>query len=87
MINRGSAVQVPQQEKVFPQDLRSNHRHGQNDPLKWEGATSSKVMTLGEISIQEQRKSLPIYKLRDPLLEAIREVCTMYISVCQKLDR
>ena len=70
-----------QQDKVFAQDLRSNLRNGQGDAPKWKEATFSKATTFGEItslSIQEQRKSLPIYKLRDPLLEAIREVCTLY---------
>jgi ATP-dependent RNA helicase DHX8/PRP22 len=68
-----------QQDKVFAQDLRSNLRNGQSDAPKWKEATFSKATTFGEItslSIQEQRKSLPIYKLRDPLLEAIGEVCT-----------
>ena len=68
-----------QQDKVFAQDMRSNLRHGQNDAPKWKEATFSKATTFGEItslSIQEQRKSLPIYKLRGPLLEAIREVRT-----------
>lgn len=67
-----------QQDRVFAQDLRSN-LHGQQDAPKWKEATFSKATTFGEItslSIQEQRKSLPIYKLRDPLLEAIKEVCT-----------
>ena len=74
-----------QQDKVFAQDLRSNLRQGQGDAPKWKEATFSKATTFGEItslSIQEQRKSLPIYKLRDPLLDAIREVCTLRISVC-----
>lgn len=65
-----------QQDKVFAQDLRSHLRHGQSDAPKWKEATFSKATTFGEItslSIQEQRRSLPIYKLRDPLLEAIAE--------------
>jgi ATP-dependent RNA helicase DHX8/PRP22 len=72
-----------QQDKVFAQDLRSNLRQGQNDAPKWKEATFSKATTFGEItslSIQEQRKSLPIYKLRGPLLEAIREV-GIYIPI------
>lgn len=73
-----------QQDKVFAQDLKSNLRRGQNDAPKWKEATFTKATTFGEItslSIQDQRKSLPIYKLRDPLLEAIREVSTLHISV------
>ncbi|KAI0828827.1 P-loop containing nucleoside triphosphate hydrolase protein [Trametes gibbosa] len=64
-------------DRVFAQDLRGNLR-GQkaNEQPKWKEATFNKATTFGEIthmSIQEQRKSLPIYKLRDPLLQAIRE--------------
>ncbi|KAH9932076.1 P-loop containing nucleoside triphosphate hydrolase protein [Epithele typhae] len=43
---------------------------------KWKDATFNKATTFGEItslSIQDQRKSLPIYKLRDALLQAVRE--------------
>jgi ATP-dependent RNA helicase DHX8/PRP22 len=65
-------------EKVFAQDLRGNIR-GQkaNEQPKWKEATFNKATTYGEISklsIQDQKKSLPIYKLRDPLLQAIRDV-------------
>ena len=76
-----------QQDKVFAQDLRSNLRRGQTDAPNWKDATFSKATTFGEItslSIQEQRKSLPIYKLRDPLLEAIRGVRALCISLCWK---
>ncbi|KAL1951732.1 hypothetical protein VTO73DRAFT_881 [Trametes versicolor] len=64
-------------DRVFAQDLRGNIR-GQKagEQPKWKEATFNKATTFGEIthmSIQEQRKSLPIYKLRDPLLQAIRE--------------
>jgi ATP-dependent RNA helicase DHX8/PRP22 len=73
-----------QSDKVFAQDLRGNIR-GQSEAPKWREATFNKATTFGEIttlSIQEQRKNLPIYKLRDPLLQAIREVChcSFYIS-------
>lgn len=66
-------------DKIFAQDLRGNLR-GQKagEQPKWKEATFNKATTFGEItalSIQEQRKNLPIYKLRDPLLQAIREVC------------
>ncbi|KAI0640101.1 P-loop containing nucleoside triphosphate hydrolase protein [Trametes polyzona] len=64
-------------DRVFAQDLRGNLR-GQkaSEQPKWKEATFNKATTFGEIthmSIQEQRKSLPIYKLREPLLQAIRE--------------
>ncbi|KAI0691980.1 P-loop containing nucleoside triphosphate hydrolase protein [Cytidiella melzeri] len=64
-------------DKIFAQDLRGNLK-GQKvgEQPKWKDATFNKATTFGEItslSIQEQRKSLPIYKLRDPLLQAIKE--------------
>ena len=67
-------------EKIFAQDLRS-HLRGQKaleSDSSWRTSTFNKATTFGEItslSIQDQRKSLPIYKLRDPLLQAIRDVC------------
>ena len=75
-------------EKIFAQDLRGNLR-GQktNEQPKWKEVTFNKATTFGEItklSIQDQRKSLPIYKLRDPLLQAIREVCVAYILIIEQ---
>lgn len=65
-------------DRAFAQDMRSNAR-GQEmkDQPKWKEQTFNKATTYGEIktmSIQEQRKSLPIYKLRDELLKAIDDV-------------
>jgi ATP-dependent RNA helicase DHX8/PRP22 len=69
-------------ERMFAQDLRS-HLRGQKSSESenngWRSSTFNKATTFGEItslSIQDQRKSLPIYKLRDPLLQAIRDVCS-----------
>ncbi|KAF9055976.1 ATP-dependent RNA helicase DHX8 [Panaeolus papilionaceus] len=64
-------------DKMFAQDLRGNIR-GQKagEVPSWKQSSFNKATTFGEItslSIQEQRKSLPIYKLRDPLLKAIDE--------------
>ncbi|KAL5518812.1 PRP22 [Sanghuangporus vaninii] len=66
-----------QQERVFAQDLRGNlmGQKAQEVP-QWKQATFNKATTFGKItslSIQDQRKALPIYKLRDPLLQAIRD--------------
>lgn len=66
-----------EQDKVFAQDLRGNIM-GQGQAPQWKEQAFNKATTYGKItslSIQDQRKSLPIYKLRDPLLKAIREVC------------
>ncbi|KAF5368482.1 hypothetical protein D9758_002163 [Tetrapyrgos nigripes] len=65
------------QEKMFAQDLRGNLK-GQKagEVPKWKESTFNKATTYGEItnlSIQDQRRRLPIYKLRDPLLKAIEE--------------
>ena len=73
-------------DKIFAQDLRS-HLRGQKaleSDSSWRTSTFNKATTFGEItslSIQDQRKSLPIYKLRDPLLQAIRDVCSPPISL------
>jgi ATP-dependent RNA helicase DHX8/PRP22 len=67
-----------QGEKVFAQDVRGQLL---SQPKKvesgWREQTFNKATTFGKItdlSIGEQRKALPIYALRDPLLEAIRDV-------------
>ncbi|KAH8992446.1 P-loop containing nucleoside triphosphate hydrolase protein [Lactarius akahatsu] len=65
-------------DRVFAQDLRS-HLRGQKSQESeggWRTSTFNKATTFGEItslSIQDQRKSLPIFKLRDSLLQAIRD--------------
>jgi len=69
-------------ERMFAQDLRSHLRGQKSSELEnnsWRSSTFNKATTFGEItslSIQDQRKSLPIYKLRNPLLQAIRDVCS-----------
>lgn len=65
-------------ERVFAQDMRG-HLKGQKagEVPSWKQETFNKATTYGEIttlSIQDQRKRLPIFKLRDPLLKAIEEV-------------
>lgn len=65
-------------DKVFAQDLRGNLRGQKAGEVPgWKEQSFNKATTFGEISalsIQDQRKILPIYKLRDPLLKAISEV-------------
>ncbi|KAJ8702089.1 DEAH-box ATP-dependent RNA helicase prp22 [Pleurotus ostreatus] len=64
-------------DKVFAQDMRGNLRSQRAGEVpKWKEETFNKATTFGQItslSIQDQRKSLPIYKLRDSLLQAIAE--------------
>ncbi|KAJ2908590.1 DEAH-box ATP-dependent RNA helicase prp22, partial [Coemansia aciculifera] len=66
-------------ERNFAQDLRgvaaevvSKSRGG--DVPEWKRAVQGKAVTYGKItdlSIQDQRKSLPVYKLRDLFVEAV----------------
>ena len=70
-------------DKIFAQDLRGNLK-GQKagEVPSWKQSSFNKTTTFGEItslSIQDQRKSLPIYKLREPLLKAIEEVSFQFI--------
>ncbi|KAH7923231.1 P-loop containing nucleoside triphosphate hydrolase protein [Leucogyrophana mollusca] len=64
-------------DRMFAQDLRGTLKDQKAGEVpKWKEQTFNKATTYGEItslSIQEQRKSLPIYKLKDPLLKAIAE--------------
>ncbi|KAI6125065.1 P-loop containing nucleoside triphosphate hydrolase protein [Pisolithus croceorrhizus] len=64
-------------EKLFAQDLRSHLRDQKAGEVpSWRQSAFNKATTYGEItklSIQDQRRSLPIYKLREPLLQAIAE--------------
>lgn len=71
-----------QSDKVFAQDMRGNQMgQKQNEAPGWRQQTFNKATTFGKItslSIGDQRKSLPIYKLRNALLEAIRDVAFSY---------
>ncbi|KAF6766742.1 P-loop containing nucleoside triphosphate hydrolase protein [Ephemerocybe angulata] len=64
-------------DKVFAQDARGNLRSQKaGEVAPWKQSSFNKATTFGEIttlSIQDQRRSLPIFKLRDPLLKAIDE--------------
>jgi ATP-dependent RNA helicase DHX8/PRP22 len=69
-------------ERIFAQDLRGNLKGQKSKEVpQWKEVAFNKATTYGEISklsIQDQRKSLPIYKLRDPLLQAIADVGSFY---------
>jgi ATP-dependent RNA helicase DHX8/PRP22 len=66
-------------DRTFAQDLRGTLKSQKaGETSGWKEQSFNKATTYGRItslSIQDQRKSLPIYKLRDPLLQAIAEVC------------
>ncbi|KAG8742604.1 DEAH-box ATP-dependent RNA helicase prp22 [Ceratobasidium sp. 414] len=64
-------------DKVFAQDARGNIM-GQKagEVPKWREETFNKATTFGRItslSITEQRQSLPIFKLREKLVQAVRD--------------
>lgn len=75
-------------DKVFAQDLRGTLRDEKASQNQgWRDKTFNKATTFGEItslSIQDQRKSLPIYKLRDALLQAVNDVSTSTPTIAQK---
>lgn len=71
-------------DKIFAQDLRGNLKSQKAGESSggWKDSAFNKATTFGAItnlSIQDQRKSLPIYKLREPLLQAIADVSTKLI--------
>ncbi|CAO3590225.1 unnamed protein product [Absidia cylindrospora] len=62
-------------ERQFAQDLRGVAAKP-NQIAEWKQKTFNSATSFGKItslSIQEQRESLPIHKLRTPLVQAIRE--------------
>lgn len=70
-----------QQQRQFASDVKGNlmSQKAAQQPA-WKAA--NKAVTYGKItsmSIQEQRRSLPIYKLREQLVQAVREVCLLEI--------
>ncbi|KAI0225998.1 DEAH-box ATP-dependent RNA helicase prp22 [Massospora cicadina] len=63
-------------QRSFAQDLRSGHGAKLGEVPEWKRSTFNKATTYGKItdlSIQDQRKSLPIFKLRENIISAIRE--------------
>lgn len=72
-------------DKIFAQDLRGSLKSQKVGEMpRWKEQSFNKATTFGEItnlSIQDQRKSLPIYKLRNQLLQAIGDVCVSLFTV------
>jgi ATP-dependent RNA helicase DHX8/PRP22 len=63
-------------EHKFASDLKSAKSNPPQDMPEWKRVTMSKNTSFGRItnlSIREQRESLPVYKLRSSLIKAIRE--------------
>jgi ATP-dependent RNA helicase DHX8/PRP22 len=68
---------MPEQgERTFAQDLRGLTVNPDDNIPEWKKKTMDKSATFGRITsmtIREQRESLPIYKLRDALVNAVSE--------------
>ncbi|KAJ3191756.1 DEAH-box ATP-dependent RNA helicase prp22 [Irineochytrium annulatum] len=68
-------------DKMFSQDLRGFGQMEPNIP-EWKKKTFNAATTFGRItnlSIKEQRESLPIYKLRNQLVKAVQENQVMIV--------
>jgi ATP-dependent RNA helicase DHX8/PRP22 len=66
-------------QRVFGSDLRKRSQAAQDTPdsvPEWRKAVAPKDQSLGKrtnMTIKEQRESLPVYAFRDRLIEAVRE--------------
>jgi len=63
-------------ERTFAQDLRGITHDPNANISEWKRKTFNKATTFGKItnlSIKEQRESLPIFKLRDSLVKAVMD--------------
>ena len=69
-------MMAPDQRK-FASDLRNPQAHkGNGSVQEWRKVTQNKEQSMGKRttqSIAEQRRSLPVYDLRDKLLDAVRD--------------
>ena len=69
-------MMAPDQRK-FASDLRNPQAHKVSDALpEWKRETQSKDQSFGKrtsMTIKQQRESLPVYKFRKQLLDAVRE--------------
>jgi hypothetical protein len=77
-------------DRSFAQDLRANQAPKPFEASTWRGSNGAKATSFGEItslSIQDQRKSLPIYKLRDLLLDAIAKVSQIPLLYFYRIHR
>ncbi|MCJ1303306.1 DEAH-box ATP-dependent RNA helicase prp22, partial [Hypocenomyce scalaris] len=68
---------VAPDQRQFASDLRNSQAHKVPDTLpEWKRATQSKDQSFGKrtsMSIKQQRESLPVYKFRKQLLDAVNE--------------
>ena len=63
-------------ERHFAQELRSINVGGSFEMPEWKQNTKGKTLSYGKIStksIKEQRESLPVYRLKEQLMEAISQ--------------
>lgn len=68
---------VNPEKRVFASDLKSSTlNRGGGDMPEWKRVTMSKDQSFGKrtsLSIKEQRESLPVFKLRNALIQAVRD--------------
>ncbi|KAF8421244.1 pre-mRNA-splicing factor ATP-dependent RNA helicase prp22 [Tirmania nivea] len=68
---------VNPEQRVFASDLKSSTlSRGGGDMPEWKRVTMSKDQSFGKrtsLSIKEQRESLPVFKLRNALIQAVRD--------------
>ena len=68
-------------DQTFAQDSRGNPG-SQREVPGWKEQTFNTHGEITTVDIQEQRKTLPIYKLRDSLLQAIGDVSETFLHIC-----
>lgn len=65
------------EDKQFAADIRNTQQSKQNEAEpEWKRVTMGKSQSLGkrtDMSIKQQRESLPVYKFRKPLLDAVQD--------------
>lgn len=70
-------------ERQFAQDARDDRMsRRKDDETGWKASIQNKATTYGRVtslSLVEQRQSLPVYKLRDELVKAVRENQVMVV--------
>jgi ATP-dependent RNA helicase DHX8/PRP22 len=66
----------PEQRK-FASDLRNAHAHAKNEAVpEWKKVVQSKDQSFGkrtDMTIKQQRESLPVFQFRSQLIQAVRE--------------
>ncbi|KAJ5587537.1 uncharacterized protein N7459_003302 [Penicillium hispanicum] len=70
------------EERLFASDLRSAQPKSDEAVPEWKRVTMGKNQSFGkrtDMSIKQQRESLPVYKFRKPLLDAVKDNQTLIV--------